>query len=103
MNMQPGRVIKIVKRESHEEILKNPYLLVMLAITIAGAIFGLNKASHVFAPIFFIAALAGMGWLAWQEWKAEKAEAKALDYTQARGDRSQFVRAVVEGKCARSG
>lgn len=82
MNIQPGRVIKIVKRESHEEVLKNPYLLVMLAITIAGAIFGLNKASHVFAPLFFIAALGGMGWLAWQQRSAENAEAKALDYTQ---------------------
>jgi ATP-dependent Clp protease ATP-binding subunit ClpC len=92
MNMQPGRVIKIVKRESHEEILKNPYLLVMLAITIAGAIFGLNRASHVFAPLFFLAALAGMGWLGWQQWNAEKAEAKALDYTQlAATDLSSFA------------
>ena len=74
MNMQPGRVIKIVKRESHEELLKNPYLLVMLAITIAGTIFGLNKASHVFAPLFFFAALAGMGWLAWQQIKRAKAD-----------------------------
>ena len=82
MNPQPGRIIKIVKRESHEEVLKNPYLLVMLAITIAGAIFGLNNVSHVFAPLVFVAALAGMGWLAWQQIRAEQAEAKALDYTK---------------------
>jgi ATP-dependent Clp protease ATP-binding subunit ClpA len=82
MTPQPGRIIKIVRRESHEEILKNPYLLVMLAITIAGAIFGLNKASHLFAPLFFAAALAGMGWLAWQEMRAGKAQANALDYTK---------------------
>jgi ATP-dependent Clp protease ATP-binding subunit ClpA len=82
MNPQPGRIIKIVKHESHEEILKNPYLLVMLAITIAGAIFGLNKISHIFAPLFLVAALAGMAWLAWQQVSAERARANALDYTK---------------------
>ena len=82
MNPQPGRVIKIVKRESHEEVVKNPYLLVMLAITIAGAIFGLNNVSHNFAPLFLVAALAGMAWLAWQQTRTEQAEANALDYTK---------------------
>ena len=82
MNPQPGRIIKIVKSESREEVLKNPYLLVMLAITIAGAIFGLNNISHTFAPVLLMAALAGMGWFAWQEIRAEQTEAKALDYTK---------------------
>jgi ATP-dependent Clp protease ATP-binding subunit ClpA len=82
MNPQPGRVIKIVKRESHEEVVKNPYLLVMLAITIAGAIFGLNNVSHNFAPLFLVAALAGMAWLAWQQTRTEQAEGNELDYTK---------------------
>jgi ATP-dependent Clp protease ATP-binding subunit ClpA len=82
MNPQPGRIIKIVKQESHEEVVKNPYLLAMLAVTIAGAIFGLNGASHIFAPLLLIAAIAGMGWLAWQQLRSAQAEANALDYTK---------------------
>jgi ATP-dependent Clp protease ATP-binding subunit ClpC len=82
MNPQPGRIIKIAKQESHEEVVKNPYLLAMLAVTIAGAIFGLNGVSHFFAPLLLIGALAGMGWLAWQQLRSEQAEANALDYTK---------------------
>ena len=82
MNPRPDRNMKIMKPESHEEMVKNPYLLAMVAVAVAGAIVGLNGASHVFAPLLLIAALAGMGWLAWQEFRSEQAQAKALDYTK---------------------
>jgi ATP-dependent Clp protease ATP-binding subunit ClpC len=82
MNPQLGRNMKIMKPEGHEEMVKNPYLLAMVAVAVAGAIVGLNGASHVFAPLLLIAALVGMGWLAWQEFRSEQAQAKALDYTK---------------------
>jgi ATP-dependent Clp protease ATP-binding subunit ClpC len=82
MNPRPGGNMKIMKPESHEDMVKNPYLLAMVAVAVAGAIVGLNGASHVFAPLLLIAALAGMGWLAWQEFRSEQAKAKALDYTK---------------------
>ena len=39
----------------------NPYMLMVVVLAIAGAIFGLNKVSPWFMPIVFLASCAGMG------------------------------------------
>jgi hypothetical protein len=38
----------------------SPYMLIVVVLAIAGAIFGLNKVSPWFMPIVFLASCAGM-------------------------------------------
>ncbi len=61
----------------------NPYMLIVVALALAGAIFGLNKVSPWFMPIVFLASCAGMGVLFWnylKQSRQDKGEVAAGDY-----------------------
>jgi ATP-dependent Clp protease ATP-binding subunit ClpC len=76
--MKPVKVIKTFESSS-------PFMLVMVAVSIAGVIFGLNKVSHWFAPLIFLLSASGLGWLLWeqmQEGRAEKGKKGAVDYAK---------------------
>src|SRR5438034_1377623 len=61
----------------------NPFLLLMMVIMIAGAIFALNKVSIWFAPAFLIASVTGMTVLATvhhRDQKREQQQLSSVDY-----------------------
>src|ERR1700760_1483441 len=61
----------------------NPYMLIVVVLTIAGAIFGLNKVSPWFMPIVFLLSCAGIGLLIWNQRKAsrrDRGEVAVADY-----------------------
>ena len=53
---QHGRAQVVIKREESSATTMNPFMLVLVATSIAGAIIALNAVSHWFAPIFLLAA-----------------------------------------------
>ena len=61
----------------------NPYMLILVGLAIAGAIFGLNKVSPWFMPIVFLASCAGIGFLIWKhkkESRLDRGEVVLADY-----------------------
>jgi ATP-dependent Clp protease ATP-binding subunit ClpC len=61
----------------------NPYMLIVVVLAIAGAIFGLNKVSPWFMPVVFLASCAGMGFLFWHHRKEslrDRGEVVVADY-----------------------
>src|ERR1700730_2861433 len=61
----------------------NPYMLMVVVLAIAGAIFGLNKVSPWFMPIVFLASCAGMGLVIWnhqKESRRDRGEVVIADY-----------------------
>ncbi len=61
----------------------NPYMLILVGLAIAGAIFGLNKVSPWFMPIVFLASCAGIGILIWNHRKdsrRDRGEVAVADY-----------------------
>jgi ATP-dependent Clp protease ATP-binding subunit ClpC len=73
----------------------NPYMLMVVVLAIAGAIFGINKVSHWFMLIIFSASCAGMGIVLWnhrRENRRESGEAALTDYEKlAATDLVRFV------------
>ena len=47
----------------------NPYMLIVVVLAIAGAIFGINKVSPWFMLIVFLASCGGMGIVLWNHRK----------------------------------
>lgn len=64
---------------------QSPYHLAIVLVIVATAIFGLNKASPLFAPGILAASVLGMIVIAIWQWRSDRAEAKALDYTKLAG------------------
>jgi ATP-dependent Clp protease ATP-binding subunit ClpC len=61
----------------------NPYMLIVVVLAIAGAIFGLNKVSPWFMPIVFSLSCAGIGLLIWNQMKEsrrDRGEVVVADY-----------------------
>jgi ATP-dependent Clp protease ATP-binding subunit ClpC len=61
----------------------NPYMLIVVVLAIASAIFGLNKVSPWFMPVVFLASCAGMGFLFWHHRKEslrDRGEVVVADY-----------------------
>jgi ATP-dependent Clp protease ATP-binding subunit ClpC len=61
----------------------NPYMLIVVVLTIAGAIFGLNTVSHWFMPVVFLLSCAGIGFLIWnqrKESRRDRGEVVVADY-----------------------
>jgi ATP-dependent Clp protease ATP-binding subunit ClpC len=61
----------------------NPYMLIVVVLAIAGAIFGLNKVSPWFMPIVFLISCAGIGLLIWnqrKESRRDRGEVVVADY-----------------------
>jgi ATP-dependent Clp protease ATP-binding subunit ClpA len=61
----------------------SPYMLIVVVLAIAGAIFGLNKVSPWFMPIVFLASCVGMGLLIWnhqKESRRDRGEVVVEDY-----------------------
>jgi len=50
----------------------NPYMLIVVVLAIAGAIFGLNKVSAWFMPIVFLISCAGIGLVIWNQRKESR-------------------------------
>ena len=61
---------------------QSPYLLAILLVMVATAIFGLNKVSPLFAPGLLAASILGMIVVAVRQWRSDRAQAEALDYTK---------------------
>lgn len=75
-------VKKVVIRSSESTTALNPFMLAMIAVTLAGAVFGLNQISAWFMPLVLAAAMAGLGFIAFQRFQNEKALAAGTDYAQ---------------------
>ena len=76
--------MKSVKIKTFESS-SSPFMLVMVGVSIAGVIFGLNKVSHWFAPLLFAVSASGIGWLLWEqmrEGRAESGKKGAVDYAK---------------------
>src|ERR1700730_9235639 len=61
----------------------NPYMLIVVVLAIAGAIFGLNKVSPWFMPIVFLISCTGIGLLIWnhrKESRRDRGEVVVADY-----------------------
>jgi ATP-dependent Clp protease ATP-binding subunit ClpA len=73
----------------------NPYMLMVVVLAIAGAIFGINQVSPWFMLIAFLASCAGMGIVLWnhrKENRRESGEAALTDYEKlAATDLIRFV------------
>jgi len=73
----------------------NPYMLMVVVLAIAGAIFGINQVSPWFMLIVFLASCAGMGIVLWnhrRENRRESGEAALTDYEKlAATDLVRFV------------
>ena len=82
---QVGRQQVKITTSRAESTAQNPFMLVLVAVSIAGAIFGLNAVNHWFAPALFLLACVDMAVLAWQqaqEAKRERQEIDAVDYNK---------------------
>jgi ATP-dependent Clp protease ATP-binding subunit ClpC len=73
----------------------SPYMLIVVILAIAGAIFGMNKVSPWFMPIVFLASCLGMGILLWnhrKESRRDRGEVTLADYEKLAGtDLSRFT------------
>ena len=71
----------------------NPYMFIIVALAIAGAILGLNKVSPWFMPIVFLASSAGMGFLIWNHRReSRRGEIVLADYEKlAATDLTRFA------------
>lgn len=71
----------------------NPFLLVMIVVTLGGALWGLNRVSTAFAPMVFAAACAGMFAIALVRRRQEKKTClDVVDYLQlAQKDLTQYL------------
>jgi ATP-dependent Clp protease ATP-binding subunit ClpC len=61
----------------------NPYMLIVVVLAIAGAIFGLNTVDHRFMPILFLISCAGIGAVIWnqkRESSRDRGEVVVADY-----------------------
>src|ERR1700681_1646013 len=78
----------------------NPYMLMVVVLAIAGAIFGLNKVSTWFMPIVFLASCAGMGLVIWnhhKESRRDRGEVVVADYEKlAATDLSRYAHSLEE-------
>ena len=80
--MKPVKTVKTIKTF---ESSASPFMLVIVGVSIAGVIVGLNKVSHWFPPLLFVASISGLGWLLWEqirEGRVERGEAGAVDYAK---------------------
>jgi ATP-dependent Clp protease ATP-binding subunit ClpC len=80
--VQGAIVRKIVIKSSSSSTELNPFTLVMIAVTLAGAVFGLNQISPWFMPLLAIASFAVIGFVAYRQLEAARAQAAATDYAQ---------------------
>jgi ATP-dependent Clp protease ATP-binding subunit ClpA len=61
----------------------NPYMLIVVVLAIAGAIFELNKVSPWFMPVVFLLSCAGIGLVIWnqrKETRRDRGEVVVADY-----------------------